>query len=135
MRLSSQIQCACGMAFDQHANGYYRQHRRTCASWISSSARQQSLYLQYQSIGPRKGEHKWTQTAAVTMGVAYVKAQGVLPVSSTCKALYCLPDYKDIQRLFGTIRIFQKAIEEVIHHDTKGFTATSLADSGTERPA
>ena len=118
MRLSSPIHCACGMTFGQHENGYYRQHRRTCALWISSSTRQQSLYLQYQSIPPRKGEHKWTQTAAVIMGVAYVNAQGILPVSSVCKALYCLPDYKDIQRLFATISAYQSAIQKVIMHDT-----------------
>ena len=92
-----------------------RIHRRTCQQWQHWSKRQQEMYLVYAEMPIHKGQHKWNITAAVTMGVAYTKVHGVVPNVSHCKAMYCMPDYKDVERLFGTIIVFHTAIQEGLH--------------------
>jgi hypothetical protein len=92
----------------------YREHRRDCHVWQEASQRQVSLFQQYHARKVRKGDHKWTSHAALVLGVAFLRANGLLPMHRTCKTMYSMPDIKDILRLFTTLPAYHEKIMQVL---------------------
>lgn len=107
-KTTSDYRCACGASMPHQA---YRFHRRTCGAWQDASQVQIRLFEQYSARKIRQGAHIWTRHNAIVLGVAFYRANGILPSYRTCRTMYQLPDIKDILRIFGDVETFNVEIQ------------------------
>lgn len=57
-----------------------------------------------------KPQHPWTAASALMLGKLYVEAWGQIPTPARMLAIYALPQYDTIMRLFGSCEAFHRAI-------------------------
>lgn len=101
--------CPCHASFPNGVT--YVAHRRACATWSQASAKQQEVYRRLAGQTKRK----WTSVTTLVLGVAYFRAHGRLPHVGHLRSVWCMPDVRTIQALFGSLSAYHQAIEEVAY--------------------
>ena len=112
VNITTEYRCACGLTMSHQE---YRQHRQGCVLWIDATQRQMSLFKQYSERSAKPGISKWTFHAALILGVAFYRANGIMPNYRCCKTMYSMPDIKDVLRIFKTLEAFHGHIEQTSH--------------------
>ena len=74
------------------------------------------LQQTYDGFPRRTTKNPWTKEQAVSLGILFFKAWKMMPKAGRLQSVYCMPDVRVIQHLFGSVEDFHNAITHALEN-------------------